>query len=151
MNKKEQKIATVLSFIPFLFGVSLCKTATGGFYGNDRDLIGYPICYVSGLGIIFLRYFFLVSQLEDDDITELSRRTIMTDTIISNIILCIFGSWWFMLVNGNAYLSVLFCFLLLLCYNIPLAKIRKDLMIGLGCLSAVMLLLCYVICLNIDM
>ena len=124
--------------IPFIFGLYLCKTDTGGFYGNGSGLIGIPICFISGICNIFYRYISLTGQLKSEDIKTKSKKSVMISAAYSNILLCFFGALFFLPLCADALGTAAFCVLLLLGYNIPVAVRRNDLIFGIVCLSMIM-------------
>lgn len=146
----KKNIINIITFIPFVFGILLCKSDTRGFYGNHSAYIGIPICITSELGIIICRYYSLVRQLECDHIKTLSSRLLLINTIISNAIICFFGVLFFKSLSSDRLGTTVICCCMILGYNIPLAVKRKDRIVSIICLSAIMFILCYIICLKLD-
>lgn len=147
---KDKIVMNILAFIPFTFGLLLCKTETGGFYGNNSGLIGFPLCIASELGIVIWRYYLLVKQLSSDDIKEQSRRSVIINAGYGNFVLCFFSVLFFKSLGADDFaLPVLICILGLF-YNIPMLGTRKDLKTELICLSVIMLLISFIISLTLD-
>ena len=146
----KKYIIDLVFIILFLFGILLCKSDTGGFYGNGNGYIGILLCFASTIIIIFCRYYSLIRQLISDDIKTLSRRSILINTMISNIILGFFGACFFKSLLIEAIYTAEFCWFLITCYNIPLAVKRKDLIVSMICLSVIMFALSCILCLNMD-
>ncbi len=147
---KEKIIVNIMVLIPFIFGLYLCKTDTGGFYGNGSGLIGIPICFISEICNIIYRYISLTGQLKSEDIKTKSKKSVMISAAFDNILLCFFGALFFLTLGADALSTAEFCVLLLLCYNIPVAVRRKDLIFGIVCLSMIMTAVSLLICCKID-
>lgn len=147
---KEKIIVNIMLLIPFIFGLYLCKTSTGGFYGNDSDLIGIPICFISEICNIFYRYISLTGQLKSEEIKTKSKKSVMTSAAFDNIFLCFFCAFFSLNLGADALSTAAFCVLLLLGYNIPVAVRRKDLTFGIVCLSMIMTAVSLLICCRLD-
>lgn len=147
---KNRTVMNILAFIPFTFGLLLCKTERGGFYGNNSGLIGIPLCIASELGMIIFRYYLLVRQLSSEDIAEQKRSSVMTGAVLGNIVLCFFSVLFFISLSADKLGTSVICCCIIIGYDIPLAVKRKDLIISIICLSIIMMILCCFLCSKID-
>ncbi len=138
---KEILVKLGLIFV-FLLGVLLIKNSTGGFYGNDYDLIGFPICVGAGLSIIIVCNISLDRVLDGNGNMNKNSTALLMYAATNNLLMCALVCVGLLCsIEGNVFAAAILYLALILGYNARIMDKRKDLRKNLIYLSALVFLL----------
>lgn len=146
----KKAVTNSMFFIFFIIGLYLCKTSTGGFYGNDRELIGLPICVVSAVCIVIQRFLLLDTLLEQDDIDQKCSGYLLKYATINNVLMCFFGIVLLKLLLFDVFIIELSCAFVIFLYNVQFVIKRKEMLKSIVYLSVIVFVLSSVLCLQVD-
>jgi len=138
----KEKLTKLGSISIFALGVLLIMNSTGGFYGNDYDLIGFPLCVISGIFIIKDRFISLDRVLAGDGKINKSSKSLLMYAATNNLLMCALVCVGLLCsIEGNIFAAAILYLALILGYNARIMDKRKDLRKNLIYLSALVFLL----------
>ena len=138
---KEILVKLGLIFV-FLLGVLLIKNSTGGFYGNDYDLIGFPICVGASLSIIIVCNISLDKVLDGNGNMNKNSTALLMYAAVNNALMCALVCIGMLYsIDGNVFAVAILYLTVILSYNTRIIDKRKDLKKCMIYLSALVFLL----------
>ena len=126
-KKRISYLIHYILILPFMYGVHLIATSTNGFWGNDKDLLGYPICIASGVCFIFRGFVIWGNMLESEDITAKSDKSIMIFAALNGLSICCMMRLELLLLVDSALAAAVLLAAVIYVYNLMLAEKRPDL------------------------